>query len=51
MYDMFSKKLREKQEIFQAFLLYLLLWQVVPLYPGAHSQIPSSGEQEAPFLQ
>lgn len=30
---------------------YLLLWQVAPLYPGAHSQVPSSGEQEAPFLQ
>lgn len=29
----------------------LLLWQVVPLYPGAHSHVPSSGEQEAPFLQ
>lgn len=28
-----------------------LLWQVVPLYPGAHSQVPSSGEQDAPFLQ
>ena len=32
-------------------LWYLLLWHVVPLYPGAHSQVPSSGEQEAPFLQ
>ncbi|KAF3848712.1 hypothetical protein F7725_015209 [Dissostichus mawsoni] len=24
---------------------------VVSLYPGAHSQVPSSGEQDAPFLQ
>ena len=30
---------------------HLLLWQVVPRNPGAHSQMPSSGEQEAPFLQ
>lgn len=30
---------------------HLLLWQVVPRNPGAHSQMPSSGEHEAPFLQ
>lgn len=30
---------------------YSLRWQVVPLNPGAHSQAPSSGEHDAPFLQ
>lgn len=29
----------------------LLLWHKGPLYPGAQSQVPSSGEQEPPFSQ
>lgn len=29
----------------------LLLWHRGPLYPGAQSQVPSSGEQEPPFSQ
>lgn len=29
----------------------LLLWQKGPRKPGAHSQLPSSGEQEPPFSQ
>lgn len=26
-----------------------LLLQEVPLYPGAHTHVPSSGEQDPPF--
>lgn len=29
----------------------LLLWHKGPRKPGAHSQLPSSGEQEPPFSQ
>lgn len=29
----------------------LLLWHRGPLYPGAQSQVPSSGEQDPPFSQ
>lgn len=29
----------------------LLLWHKGPLYPGAQSQVPSSGEQDPPFSQ
>lgn len=28
-----------------------LLLQDVPLYPGAHTHVPSSGEQDPPFWQ
>lgn len=49
--DWSSTALSMKSNVSYVLVWDILLWQVVPLYPGAHSQVPSSGEQEAPFLQ